>query len=159
MAVDRLNCSRRNSSRRNGNRSTKLQLTKLSRRNSGIQTMCKSFGSQKLHLLQRRQFVNTSNLTCLWRQVTCVWFNNFITRQLSQVKTIGHQVVGSSNWSHEDIQLMYSRFFGGETASIKMLLKEHFGSIRARKMLSQTFQVLYFRCTYTHNIMLHGHAI
>ena len=86
-------------------------------------------------------------------------FNHLITRQLSEVKAIGHQVVGSSSRSHEDIQLMYSRFFGGETASVKKLLKEHLGSIRARKMLSQIFQVLYFRCTYTHNIMLYGHEI
>ena len=76
-------------------------------------------------------------------------FNHFISRQLSKVKAIGHQVVGSSNRSHEDVQMMYNKFFGGETASVKMLLKEKLGSIRARKMLSQIFQVYYFMCTYT----------
>ena len=84
--------------------------------------------------------------------MTCALFNIFISRQLSEVKAISHQVVGSINATHEDIQLMYARFFGGEAASVKKLLKEQLGSIRARKMLSQIFQVYYFMCTYTHNI-------
>ena len=78
--------------------------------------------------------------------------NILISRELSKVKAVGHQVVGSSDKSHEDVQMMYNKFFGGETASIKTLLKVKLGSIGARRMLSQIFQVYYFMCTYTHNI-------
>ena len=67
-----------------------------------------------------------------------------LSRQLSglrQLQAIGHQVVGSGNASHEDVQMMYNKFFGGETASVKTLLKEQFGSIKAGKMLNQIFKV------------------
>ena len=84
--------------------------------------------------------------------MTCAPFNILTSRQLSEVKAISHQVVGSGNASHEDVQIMYNKFFGGETASVKTLLKEKLGLIRARKMLSQIFQVYYFMCTYTHTI-------
>lgn len=68
----------------------------------------------------------------------------FFARQLREMKAVGHQVVGSGSASHEDIHMMYARFFGGESARVKKLLKEPLGSIRARKMLSQIFQVYYF---------------
>ena len=60
---------------------------------------------------------------------------------MRQLQAIGHQVVGSGNASHEDVHMMYNKFFGGETASVKKVLKERLGSIRAGKMLSQIFQV------------------
>ena len=60
---------------------------------------------------------------------------------MRQLQAIGHQVVGSGNASHEDVQMMYNKFFGGETASVKKVLKEQLGSITAGKMLSQIFQV------------------
>ena len=65
------------------------------------------------------------------------------------MKAAGHQVVGSGSASHEDVQMMYARFFGGESARVKKLLKEPLGSISARKILSQIFQVYYFFCTHT----------
>ena len=80
---------------------------------------------------------------------------NLLSRQhggMRQLQAIGHQVVGSGNASHEDVQMMYNKFFGGETASIKTLLKAKLGSIGARRILSQIFQVYYFMCTYTHTI-------
>lgn len=67
-----------------------------------------------------------------------------LSRQLGgmqQVQAIGHQVVGSGNASYEDVQMMYNGFFGGESASVKKLLKEQLGPIRAGKVLSQIFQV------------------
>lgn len=60
------------------------------------------------------------------------------------MKAVGHQVVGSGSASHEDVQMMYARFLGGESASVKKLLKEQLGSIKTRKMLSQIFQVYSF---------------
>ena len=60
------------------------------------------------------------------------------------MKAVGHQVVGSGSASHEDVQMVYARFFGGESASVKKLLKEQLGSIKTRKMLSQIFQVYSF---------------
>ena len=73
-----------------------------------------------------------------------------LSRQLGgmqQLQSIGHQVVGSGNASHEDVQMMYNGFFGGESASAKKLLKEQLGSIGAGKVLSQIFQVY---CTPAH---------
>ena len=60
---------------------------------------------------------------------------------MRQLQAISHKVVGSGNASHEDVQMMYNKFFEGETASVKKLLKEQLGSIRAGKLLSQIFQV------------------
>ena len=82
----------------------------------------------------------------------------FFSRQLREMKAAGHQVVGSGSASHEDVQMMYARFFGGESARVKKLLKEPLGSIRARKMLSQIFQVYILFCTHTHTIYIYSNA-
>ena len=57
------------------------------------------------------------------------------------MQAIGHQVVGSEDKSHEDVKLMYERFFGGEAVRVKRVLKKQMGSIQARALLHQTFQV------------------
>ena len=87
--------------------------------------------------------------------MTCASFNYFFSRQLREMKAVGHQVVGSGSASHEDVQMMYARFFGGESAHVKKLLKEPLGSIRARKMLSQIFQVYHFVHTHTQYIYIY----
>ena len=61
------------------------------------------------------------------------------------MQAFGHQVVGSESQSHEDVQLMYEKFFGGEAVSIKRVLKKKLGSIKTRQVLSNIFQVCY--CT------------
>lgn len=57
------------------------------------------------------------------------------------MQAMGHQVVGSDRKSHEDVKLMYEKFFGGQAASVKRVLRKHLGSIEARRMLSELFQV------------------
>ena len=57
------------------------------------------------------------------------------------MQAIGHQVVGCEDKSHEDVKLMYERFFGGEAVRVKRVLKKQMGSIQARAMLHRTFQV------------------
>lgn len=57
------------------------------------------------------------------------------------MQVIGHQVVGSEDKSHEDVKLMYEKYFGGEAVKVKRALKEELGSIKARQVLSQIFQV------------------
>ena len=57
------------------------------------------------------------------------------------MQAMGHQVVGSNNQSHEDVKLMYEKFFGGQAASVKRVLKKDIGSIPTRRMLSKIFQV------------------
>ena len=59
------------------------------------------------------------------------------------MQAIGHQVVGSENKSHEDVKLMYERFFGGEAVRIKRELKKKMGAIQARAVLHRIFQVNY----------------
>ena len=70
----------------------------------------------------------------------------FVHRQLSEtarMQAIGHQVVGSENKSHEDVKLMYEKFFGGEAVRVKRELKKQMGLIQARAVLHQIFQVLF----------------
>ena len=58
------------------------------------------------------------------------------------MQVIGHQVVGSEHSSHEDVKLMYEKFFGGEAVKVKRALKKGLGgSIKARVMLNHIFQV------------------
>ena len=57
------------------------------------------------------------------------------------MQVIGHQVIGSEDKSHEDVKLMYEKYFGGEAVKVKRMLKEELGSIKARQVLSQIFQV------------------
>ena len=59
------------------------------------------------------------------------------------MQLIGHQVVGSKNISHEEVKAMYRKLFGGELSMIKKRLKNEFGAIEARNVLSQIFQVRY----------------
>ena len=68
-----------------------------------------------------------------------------LCRQLSgmqQMQALGHQVVGSEDKSHEDVKLMYEKFFGGEAVNLKRALKTGLGSFRTKQLLSQIFQVL-----------------
>ena len=44
--------------------------------------------------------------------------------------------------SHEDVQLMFESFFGGQAANVKSVLKRKLGSIQARVLLNQIFQVV-----------------
>ena len=67
-----------------------------------------------------------------------------LCRKLSGValmQAMGHQVVGSNNASHEEVKLMYEKFFGGQAASVKRVLRKDIGSIQTRRMLSKIFQV------------------
>ena len=57
------------------------------------------------------------------------------------MQAMGHQIVGSDCKSHEDVKLMYEKFFGGQAASVKKVLRKELGSIRTRRMLSGLFQV------------------
>jgi len=58
------------------------------------------------------------------------------------MQVIGHQVVGSEHKSHEDVKVMYEKFFGGEAVKVKRMLKKGLGgSFQARVMLNQIFQV------------------
>ena len=57
------------------------------------------------------------------------------------MQAIGHQVVGSENKSHEEVKLMYERFFGGEAVKVKRELKKQMESIQARAVLHRIFQV------------------
>ena len=59
------------------------------------------------------------------------------------MQAIGHQVVGSEDKSHEDVKLMYEKFFGGEAVNLKRALKTELGSFRTKQLLSQIFQVYY----------------
>lgn len=60
------------------------------------------------------------------------------------MQLMGHQVVGSVDKSHEDVKLMYEKFFGGQAVNIKAALKEEFTSIKTRKLLTQIFKVVHF---------------
>ena len=57
------------------------------------------------------------------------------------MQVIGHQVVGSEHRSHEDVKVMYEKFFSGEAVKVKRELKRDLGSIKARIMLNRIFQV------------------
>ena len=57
------------------------------------------------------------------------------------MQTLGHQVVGRNNATHEDVRLMYENFFGGKAVRVKKALKSKIGLIPARKLLSNIFQV------------------
>ena len=60
---------------------------------------------------------------------------------MQQMQALGHQVVGGEDKSHEDVKLMYERFFGGEAVNLKRALKKELGSIQTRQLLSRIFQV------------------
>ena len=62
---------------------------------------------------------------------------------MKQMQAFGHQVVGSEDKSHEDVKLVYEKFFGGEAVKLKRALKKELGSFRTKQMLSQIFQVYY----------------
>ena len=57
------------------------------------------------------------------------------------MQAMGHQVVGSDCKSHEDVKLMYEKFFGGQAVIVRRVLRKDLGSIQARRMLSKIFQV------------------
>ena len=40
------------------------------------------------------------------------------------MQTMGHQVVGSKDKTHEDVKLMYEKLFGGESQIIKKSLRK-----------------------------------
>ena len=61
--------------------------------------------------------------------------------QCHVMQAFGHQVVGRNHATHEDVRLMYEKFFGGEAVKIKRALKKKIGLIPARKLLSNIFQV------------------
>ena len=54
---------------------------------------------------------------------------------------IGHQVVGSKDKSHEDVKLMFEKFFGGQAANVKRELKRELGSTTTKHVLTRIFQV------------------
>jgi len=60
------------------------------------------------------------------------------------MQIMGHQVVGSLDKGHEDVKMMYEKFFGGETVHIRRALKKELSSIKIRKLLSQIFKVMYY---------------
>ena len=59
------------------------------------------------------------------------------------MQTMGHQVVGSKEKTHEDVKLMYEKFFGGESQKIKKSLRKtlSLSPVQAKKLLSEIFQV------------------
>ena len=57
------------------------------------------------------------------------------------MQAMGHQVVGSNNESHEEVKLMYEKFFGGQAVTVRRVLSKDIGSIPTRRMLSKIFQV------------------
>ena len=77
------------------------------------------------------RFLDTQFTLCICRKLS----------QAAQMQAIGHQVVGSESQSHEDVKLMYEKFFGTEAVSIKRVLKKRFGPLQTRQLLSQIFQV------------------
>ena len=60
---------------------------------------------------------------------------------MQQMQALGHQEVGSEDKSHDDVKLMFDKFFGGEAVKLKTALKKELGSIQTRQLLSQIFQV------------------
>lgn len=63
------------------------------------------------------------------------------------MKIMGHQAVGSVEKSHDDMKMMIEKFFGGEAVSITRALRTTLGSIKAKKLLSQIFKVVYHSMT------------
>ena len=61
------------------------------------------------------------------------------------MQAIGHQVVGSKDKSHEDVKLVFEKFFGGEAANVKRVLKKDLGLTTTKRVLSQIFLVCYCR--------------
>ena len=59
------------------------------------------------------------------------------------MQSMGHQFVGSTNKSHEDVKLMFEKFFSGESQKIKKALRKTLTPFQAKKLLSQIFQVYY----------------
>ena len=57
------------------------------------------------------------------------------------MQIMGHQVVGSTDKSHEDVKMMFERFFGGDAVRIRRALRKELASIKTRKLLSNIFQV------------------
>ena len=71
-----------------------------------------------------------------------------LSRELSgaaRMQAIGHQVVGSKDKSHEDVRLMFEKFFGGEAANVKRELKKELGLTTTKHVLSKIFLVCYYR--------------
>ena len=58
------------------------------------------------------------------------------------MQIMGHQVVGSMDKSHEDVKMMFERFFGGEAARIRKALRQELTSLAIKKLLSQIFKVV-----------------
>lgn len=44
--------------------------------------------------------------------------------------------------NHEEVQLFFESFFGGQAANIKSVLKMKLGSVQTRVLLNQIFQVV-----------------
>ena len=88
---------------------------------------------------------------------------SFLSRELSgasRMQAIGHQVVGSKDRSHEDVKLMYDRFFSGKAVNIKRTLKKVFGPVKTKLILSQIFLVCFFigpprTMTCVNNVVVH----
>ena len=58
---------------------------------------------------------------------------------------IGHQIAGRVQIDHESIQKEYEIFFTGQAFELKQKLKSgSIGSVQAKVLLGQIFQVLYF---------------
>ena len=75
----------------------------------------------------------------------------FFSRQLGgqsivkEVQFIGHQIAGRVQINHETIQKEYEIFFTGQASELKQKLKSgSIGSVQAKVMLSQIFQVSCF---------------
>ena len=59
------------------------------------------------------------------------------------MQIMGHQVVGNMDKSHEDVKMMFEKFFSGDAVSIRRALRNQIASLQTRKLLSQMFQVDY----------------
>lgn len=46
--------------------------------------------------------------------------------------------------NHEEVQLFFESFFGGQAANIKSVLKTKLGSVQTRVLLNQIFQVVMY---------------
>ena len=75
----------------------------------------------------------------------------FFSRQLGEqsivkeVQFIGHQILGKVQINHKTIHKEFESFFTGQAVDLKQKLRSgSIGSVQAKVMLSQIFQVLYF---------------
>lgn len=66
----------------------------------------------------------------------------FAHRQLSEtarMQAIRHQVVGSENKGHEDVKLMYEKFFGGKAVRVRKERVEEDGINSSKSSVASNF--------------------